>query len=363
MKKIFAKYKNVASHIFVSLMSVALFTVLIQTNTIDLRKDNQEVKTPPIVEKETDANLKQVSSGNLTLQEIAEKVIPSIVSIQTYNLNSMNVSGEGSGIIKSSDGYIITNAHVIDGAKSIKVILHDGKSYEAKLIGKDTSTDLALIKIEDENLNAAKFGSSSDLKVADQVMAIGNPGGIKFSSSVTVGYVSGLNRPVESSGYTMESIQTDAAINPGNSGGALVNDKGEVIGINSAKIVAPGYEGLGFAIPIDTALPIIENIKEHGYVKDRASIGITYQFLDETTARFYNLVPGVYINSVTSDNAQKSGLKEGDILTEVEGEVISEASILTKFLTTKKPKDKVNFKVYRDGSYIDIKITLSEAAN
>ena len=181
-------------------------------------------------------------------------------------------AGEGSGIIFSEDGYIVTNAHVVDGATSLKAILSDGTTYEAELVGSDTLTDLAVLKIDATGLQAAEFGSSEDLRVADQVMAIGNPGGYQLNSSVTIGYVSALNRAISNSstGYTMEYIQTDAAINPGNSGGALVNQYGQVVGINSAKISATGYEGLGFAIPAETAQPVISDLIEYGYVKDRA---------------------------------------------------------------------------------------------
>lgn len=296
IKMIIKKSKIVISYLLVSALSVGLFVGLMHFDVINLNNSNDnnsnEVSENAFKINSSDGSgvAKVTTSTNLTLQEIADKVIPSIVCIQTYTLRSMQVAGEGSGIIMTKDGYIITNAHVIDGANSIKVALYDGTTYEAKVIGIDSLTDLALIKVETENLIPAEFGNSDDLKVADQVMAIGNPGGIKFSSTVTIGYVSALNRPVESSGYIMNSIQTDTAINPGNSGGALVNTFGQIVGINSSKIVATGYEGLGFAIPITTAQPIISSLKQYGYVKDRAIIGITYQFVDNTTARFYKLV-------------------------------------------------------------------------
>ena len=166
--------------------------------------------------------------------------------------SEVSPAGEGSGVIFSEDGYIVTNQHVVDGATSLKVVTSDGTSYEAQLVGEDTQTDLAVLKIEAEGLTPAEFGSSEDLQVADEVMAIGNPGGLQLSSSVTMGYVSALNRAVTNSetGYTLNCIQTDAAINPGNSGGALVDMNGHVVGINSSKIAAVDYEGLGFAIPL-----------------------------------------------------------------------------------------------------------------
>ncbi len=353
--------KSFLSHLFISILSIALFITLINYDVISIKaSDNtKQNETSSIINKvDTNNNLKEGS-----LQEIAENTIPSIVTIQTYSLKSLNVAGEGSGIILSNDGYIVTNAHVIEESNSVKVVLVDGTSYEAKIVGSDKVTDLALLKIEANNLPQATFGNSDNLRVADQVMAIGNPSGIKFSSSVTIGYLSALNRSVESNGYTMSLIQTDAAINPGNSGGALVNTNGEVIGINSAKIVATGYEGIGFAIPSNVAIPIIESLKEYGYVKDRAIIGITYQFIDETTAKFYNLVKGVYINSVTSENANNSGLKKGDIIVSIDNTKIDDISTLTNFLASKKPDDNVQLKVFRDNKYLNINLVLSENTN
>lgn len=364
IKSVLNKIKVPLSYLLVSALSVGMFVGLIHFDIISLNYSEASYQNAFEINSGSGSGIAKVNvNENLTLQEIAEKAIPSIVCIQTYTLQNMSVSGEGSGIIMSEDGYIITNAHVIDGANSIKVVLYNGESYEAELVGKDVLTDLALLKIKATGLNAAEFGNSDELKVADQVMAVGNPGGIKFSSSVTIGYVSALNRPVEASGYTMNSIQTDTAINPGNSGGALVNTYGQVIGINSSKIVATGYEGLGFAIPINTAQPIISSLKQYGYVKDRAIIGITYQFIDDTTAKFYDLIKGVYINSVTTDNAETAGLKKGDIITEIENIKINEISNLTDILAKKKPNDKIKLKVFRNANYIDIELVLSENTN
>jgi len=309
-------------------------------------------------------------TGELTKQQIAEKVVPSVVCIQNYQLgqntqytmggngagaaagssgedSTVNPTSEGSGIIATSDGYIITNAHVVDGASTIKVILSNGTKYEAKLIGSDSVTDLAVIKISATGLTAAEFGSSDDLKVADTVMAIGNPGGMEFNSSVTVGYVSALNREITNSdtGYTMKCIQTDAAINPGNSGGALVNMYGQVIGINSSKIVATGYEGLGFSIPINVAQPVISDLKQYGYVKDRAVLGISGQFIDSMTSRFYNLPVGMYVNSVTNPAVTSAGVKKGDVITKIDGKAVTSQNVITGVITAKKPGNTVTLNV------------------
>nr|WP_319489796.1 trypsin-like peptidase domain-containing protein [uncultured Caproiciproducens sp.] len=311
------------------------------------------------------------TAGELTKQQIAEKVVPSVVCIQNYQLSqstkytmggnganttaagnsnedsAVDPTSEGSGIIATSDGYIITNAHVVDGASTIKVILSNGTKYEAKLIGSDSVTDLAVIKIEATGLTAAEFGSSDDLKVADTVMAIGNPGGLEFNSSVTVGYISALNRELTNSdtGYTMKVIQTDAAINPGNSGGALVNMYGQVIGINSSKIVATGYEGLGFSIPISVAQPVISDLKQYGYVKDRAMLGVSGQFIDTMTSRFYNLPVGMYVGSVTSDAVTSAGIKKGDVITKIDGKDVTSQNVITGIITAKKPGDTVTLNV------------------
>lgn len=320
----------------------------------------------------------------LTPQEIAEKLIPSVVCIQVYSNNAGGLSGfggfggqqedgvalepssQGSGIIYTDDGYIITNAHVVSGASNIKVITSDGMTYEAELIGSDTVTDLAVVKIDtDAELTPAEFGSSEDLKVADSVMAIGNPGGLEFNSTVTMGYVSALDREVtdSSTGYSMECIQTDAAINPGNSGGALVNMYGQVVGVNSSKIVATGYEGLGFAIPIDTVQPIVTDLMANGYVKDRAMLGISGQFVDEVTARFYGLKTGMYVAQIASKQAQESGLKVYDVITAIDDQQVVSLGSISTYMLTKKPGDTVKLTVYRSETEetLNLELVLTES--
>ena len=287
----------------------------------------------------------------------------------TADADSVSPAGEASGIVFRADGYIVTNAHVIEGATSLKVILNDGSTHEATVVGSDTLTDLAVIKIDVSGLSPeqvvpADFGSSASMRVADKVMAIGNPGGYELSSSVTIGYVSALNRAITSdkTGYTMEFIQTDAAINPGNSGGALVNGHGQVVGINSAKISATGFERLGFAIPTDFARPIIADLIEFGYVKDRAMLGISGQFLDSMTGRFYGLPRGEYVGSLNTEHAYNSGLRAGDVIVAVDGtELISDA-VLRSLVNARKPGEVVTLTVYRpaSGEMLEVRLTLSE---
>ena len=227
---------------------------------------------------ELDKNAENTDAdGAYTVEGVASVVCPSIVEIETYgDAKGEQLSGTGSGIISSEDGYIITNAHVLTNGKSFRVIMSDETEYPATVIGKDNKTDLAVIKIEGSDFPAAVMGNSDEVVLGESVVAIGNPAGL--SGSVTNGIVSGLNRQIRSdaTGFDMNCIQTNAAISPGNSGGALVNMYGQVIGITSSKYVSSSYEGLGFAITINEVLPIVQDLIDNGYVADRVRVGITF---------------------------------------------------------------------------------------
>lgn len=367
-----------------SAASLGVFVVMIQNGVINVQSSeassNAAFTISRVVNGDTSSDTSASSDGTVSAmsdQDIAAKLTPSVVCIQNYQVtqnygfmqtdtsdSSVSPASEGSGIIMSEDGYIITNAHVVEGATSLKVMTSDGETYEAQLVGSDTVTDLAVVKIDATGLTAAEFGSSEDLRVADKVMAIGNPGGHELSSSVTIGYVSALNRAIanNTTGCTMEYIQTDAAINPGNSGGALINEYGQVVGINSAKISATGYEGLGFAIPIDTAQPIISDLIQYGYVKDRAVLGISGQFIDSMTGRFYGLPQGEYVAQLNSSEAQASGLQVGDVITAIDGQQLDSESILRSAILSKKPGDTVTLQVYRSSTQqsATVELKLSE---
>ncbi len=354
----------------VSASSVGVFAALIQNGVVNVQSPEGAQTTAAFTLFKQDGG-KQVTptvqGQAMTSQEVAQKVIPSVVCVQNYQINQqgflfggieyvpsqdgeVSPAGEGSGIIFSKDGYIVTNQHVVDGATSIKVVTSDGASYEARLVGEDTQTDLAVLKVDTEDeLTPAEFGSSSDLQVTDAVMAIGNPGGMQFNSSVTMGYVSGLNRQITNgdTGFVMECIQTDAAINPGNSGGALVDMNGHVVGINSVKIAATEYEGLGFAIPSDTVQPIVSDLIEYGYVKDRAMLGISGPYLDRTSAMWYGLSSGYYVNEVRTENAKASGLQKGDVITAIDDTQITSATTISAYLAQKKPGETVTLTVNR----------------
>lgn len=312
-----------------------------------------------------------------SIPEIVDMVGPAVVGVvnkatytnpygglfgQMPGANSGEVEqGSGSGVIISEDGYIVTNNHVIEGASEIGIILSNGDQYTAKLVGTDARTDLAVLKVEASGLTYAKLGISSELRVGDTAIAIGNPLGQEFAGTTTQGIISGLNRSVTIDNKTLNLIQTDAAINPGNSGGALVNNKGQVIGINTAKISSSQYEGLGFSIPIDDAKPIIEDLIANGYVKGRPVIGIGGRAVTERDAQAYNLKVGVYVVSMTADSpAYMAGIKIGDIITECQGKKVETVDDLNEIKNSYKVGDTLDLKVFRQGKTIDIRLVLGE---
>lgn len=307
--------------------------------------------------------------GELATTEIAKLVGPAVVGITGVVENYISIFGssqsksQGSGIILSADGYIVTNNHVVENTNSIHVTLNTGKEYEAKMIGADVQTDLAVIKIEpEETLTVAKLGDSSKLEVGERVVAIGNPMGVEFFGSVTQGIVSAVNRTVSIDNRSMNLIQTDAAINTGNSGGALINVYGEVIGINSVKVSSTGVEGMGFAIPISEANPIISDLLEHGYVKGRPVIGISTRDVNEYMAKSYSWPVGVQVMEVTSQAAVSAGLQQGDIITAVNGEKIKTGEELNRIKDKHKPGEVLKLDVYKyaTGRNETAEVTLSE---
>ncbi len=367
--------------------SIAGFAALINSGYISMgsSSDSGNITINKLIQ-DTDTASSTNTTGLLTVQEAAKKVIPSVVSVLNYQkVEQQNYLGgfyregsgqeqedsaeeqessEGSGIIATTDGYIITNAHVVDGADSLYVVLSDGKKYAAELVGSDTVTDLAVLKIDATGLTAAEFGSSEDLQIGDQVLAIGNPGGL--GSTTTVGYVSALNRAITSEdGYTMNCIQTDAAINPGNSGGALVNLYGQVVGINSSKIAATEYEGLGFAIPMDTAQSVINSLKQYGYVKDRAVLGISGRYVDSYTARFYGLEAGMYVAEISNPSVSEAGITKGCVITKIDDTEVDSQTAITAYLVNKKPGDTVTLTVYNglEGKEFTAQVEVIESSN
>jgi len=322
----------------------------------------------------------QKNNLNITIDETVESVVeavslkatPSVIGIRT-TITGINFfgqtnesSGEGSGVIYSEDGYIITNYHVIENALSypkgskIEVFLTSPSDdpYEATVVGYNISADIAVIKINAKNLTAIEIADSDELNVGEYVITIGSPGGLEFMGSVTYGIVSGLNRVV-SADSDIELIQTDAAINPGNSGGALVNTKGQLVGINSSKIVAEEFEGMGFAIPSNTTIEICKKIIENeGSPEPYIGITVSEKYTSKVLERYGYPNGAVVLSVANSSPAYNAGIERGDIITEYGGNKITEYSMLEEFVAKSTPGQKVNVTLYRNGHYYSTSITV-----
>ncbi len=279
------------------------------------------------------------------------------------NSNLVEMSSGAGFIIDAKNGYVVTNNHVIDGAKKLVVGLADGRNVNAQVVGADVRTDLAVIQISDtKSLTAVQIGDSAKLQVGEPVVAIGNPGGEDFARSVTTGVVSATNRTLDLQGESsFNLIQTDAAINPGNSGGPLVNYQGQVIGINSAKYQETGFEGMGFAIPITDAMPTIQQLIQKGYASHAGlNIEIATQYTAEYAAQ-QGTPAGAYVSRVIAGGpAAKAGLRQGDIITKVNGVDISNFTELTHELFKYSPGANIKITYFRNGSPRDVDVTLTE---
>ena len=352
-------------------------------------KSKSIVQTSTSTAEGSTSNLISLSNYSNTAVFAANKILPSIVGIEvTYTATSNSIFGfgmpststataTGSGIIISEDGYILTNNHVVDkssynssysyydlsDATSVKVKLNnatygDDATFDAKIVGKDSQTDLAVLKIDKTNLTAAEFADSSEAVVGEFVMAVGSPLGL--DTTVTQGIISAVNREVESDGNKYTCIQTDAAINSGNSGGALVNSDGKVVGINTLKLSGTGVEGIGFAIPINSTLDIIDELIQHNKVL-RPYIGISGIDLDDSTAQRYNLVLGVYVKTVQDFSpAEKCGLQSGDVIIKADGKDIKTMEELNEIKNLHKIGETITLTVNRNGQEKDFTVTLEE---
>lgn len=302
--------------------------------------------------------------GALSLQEIYQKLSPSVVSIVT---SLQSGSATGTGIIMSADGYIITNHHVIEDASQITVVSYDDAQYPAALVGSDAISDLAVLRIEAEGLTAAEFGDSDALRVGDAVVAIGDPLGIQLRGTMTNGIVSAINRDLTVEDRKMTLIQTNAALNSGNSGGPLINCYGQVIGINTMKMSSyyssASVEGLGFAIPIKVAKPIIDELIENGYVSGRPAIGINGEAMPEYARLYYRLPKGVYITYVSeTSDAYRKGIREGDILTAVNDTEVSTLDEVNAVKNQFSAGDTLTLTIFRSGKYYSAEIILMDQA-
>lgn len=312
--------------------------------------------------------LAAADSSAFNAAAVAAVGMDSVVEITTESMSRNNLimgqyvtTGAGSGVIISEGGYIVTNNHVINGASKITVRTRDGKEFPASIVGYDERTDLAVIKVETNGLRAAAFGASGELVVGQRVLAIGNPLG-ELGGTVTEGIISALDREVEIEGQSMTLLQTDASVNPGNSGGGLFDGSGKLVGIVNAKSSGSGIEGLGFAIPIDTARDVVDELINNGYVSGRPEAGISVTYIDEQTAFLYRMGEGgVYISAVNRGSAaEQAGLQAGDRIVSVDGKEIKENHQVVDIVQSHKAGDTVEFKIVRKNEKLTVKVTLDE---
>ncbi len=402
------KHKGLVTTLVVCLCAAVVgVTAVVGVSIFQKNDENESGKTTPsnaTASASTDSSsertdlptIEQLSTPDdaMKIPDIVKKVSPSVVGISCIT-NSGTVTG--TGIIMSEDGYIITNAHVVDGANAISAVLpseysdsdssssksdsssdsseskrdisnafkdsdsDNENSIQAKLIGKDTQTDIAVIKIEKKGLTAVEFGKSADVQVGEASIVIGNPLGLDLANSVTAGIISATDRTLTIDDRTMNLIQTDAAINSGNSGGPLINAYGQVIGITSAKVASTYGEALGFAIPIDEALPIVKDLMENGYVKNRPTLGISGMNISNIYSEYYDVPKGFIVKSVTAGSAaEKAGIKKNDIIVGIEGKLIESIEEFNSIKEKYKAGDTITVSLYRNNKITDIKVTLDE---
>ena len=320
--------------------------------------------------------LEDATGSKMTVQEVTNKTKDSVVEIKTESVSAdawmqqYVTEGAGSGVVMTADGYIMTNNHVIDGASKITVTTSDDKEYEAKLVGTDSITDIAVLKISAKNLTPATYGNSDQLVVGDMAVAIGNPLG-ELGGTVSAGIISALDRELAIDGKTMTLLQTDASINPGNSGGGLFNGDGQLIGIVVAKSSGSNVEGLGFAIPINKAADVAQQLMDKGYVSDQPSTGMSYAessqgngaaqfFGNSQDSQSQSSSAAVYIQEVTGTNAKKAGFQSGDLVYAVDGTRITSFNTLSSIVTSHKVGDKLTYTIVRGNQTKEIKLTLEE---
>ena len=386
-KKVLTTVVAILSVIAIGTTSVVGYTLITGNNPVsnNVSASNSSKDDSKASENKADDSSSDVDRSNLPtiaqlstpkdampIPDIVTKVSPSVVGISSI-LSSGTATG--TGIVMSDDGYIITNAHVIEGAKSVSVLLpksyasdssakEENLTFKATVVGKDTQTDIAVLKITAKNkLTACEFGKSSEIRVGEVSIVIGNPLGFSLANSVTSGIISAKDRVLQIQDRTMTLIQTDASINNGNSGGPLINAYGQVIGITSAKVSNTYGEGLGFAIPIDEAMPIIQSLMKDGFVK-RPSLGLTGRNVSATYAEYYNIPRGYQVATVTKGSgAEKGGVKVGDIIIGINDTSITTISELNAVKNKCKIGDTVKLTVYRDGKMVDLNVQLDESKN
>ncbi len=297
---------------------------------------------------------KPQDTNEYTAESIYEVLAPSVVGVVVYDSSSDIISApksEGSGVVINERGYIVTNSHVVGNSKqsSVKIVFHDGEEVSGKVIGYDTKTDIAVIKVDKTGLKQATFGNSDEAKVGSSVLALGNPLGLDFAGSLTKGIISAVNRSKNGSPKSLvKYIQTDTAINPGNSGGPLINMYGQVIGINCEKIALPHYEGMGFAIPSNTVKSVVDDIIAKGYVTGRVRLGLSGKVVSNYQSQIYNVPIGIIVSEISSDsNLKQAGIQIGDIITKINDINITDLDTFYAELESYSPGSTVKLTVYR----------------
>ncbi len=337
-------------------------------NLSETEGNPENALTPPTVAINADISLELEDSpasadnilqpGGLPLQDIYENNIDSVVSI---TCRSKDGTASGTGVVLSDKGYIVTNAHVVEDAEAVKVLLTCGETMAAAVVGTDTVTDLAVLYVESNQLKPAEFGNSAVMRVGDAVVAIGDPLGSELRGTMTDGIVSAINRKITSGGRTMTLIQTNAALNSGNSGGPLLNCYGQVIGINTMKIDTAGTEGLGFAIPSTTVKDVVDQLIQRGYVAGRPALGFTGKAVDPFYQIYFHYPEGLYITDIDEDSdAAQKGLRSGDILLTLNGQRITSLKQLEQLLHSCHSGQELPAKLYRGGRYINVTLTVEE---
>ena len=322
-----------------------------------------EINIPTVtLESDFSLELQSADGDTLELNELYERCAPSIVAIYGY------IDGEtgyywGTGVVLSEDGLILTNTHVIDGCDSATVKLNDDSEYEAQLVGADSISDIAILKIDASGLTPAEFGESSQLAVGDKVAAIGNPLGETFRATMTDGIISAIERGINYKGRSMTLLQTNTALNEGNSGGALFNMYGQVIGITNMKMMSSysSIEGIGFAIPTSTVKTVVNSLLQYGEVKGRPSIGITVGAIPEYARDKYDIPEGLYVSAVQENSdAARQGIQVGDIITAVNYQAVTTTDEVNEIKNTLEVGDLMIFTIWRDGETFDVEVALME---
>lgn len=370
---IFSKLLGIALFIAIGFSAGSIYSTFSnRNNTI---KNTPVISQAPVISTSVASN-SQMNSIPTSLADVVANTADSVVEIteyataRTYFNSSYTAEGKGSGVIISTDGYILTNHHVISDAEKITVRLRNGKEYEAKIIGKDSKTDIAIIKIEETGLTSAIIGDSSKTRVGDFVLAIGNPLG-RLGGTVTYGYVSALERELSIDGSTKNLMQVDAAVNPGNSGGGLFNTNGELIGIVNAKSSGYNVEGLGFAIPVNDVRQVINDILTHGYATNRAFLGVSLSNASYATRNpfsssmldflYQQIQYGALVTDVIKDSpAEKAGIEKNDLIISIAGKVVSSSSDVTTYISEHEVGEEIEVGIIRDNRTMNLKVTLDE---